>query len=236
MKHINVRGLLEEMARFYGLLVPVGEDYWQFTHRTIHDYLSARYWVESGKFRPEEVREWDMEAAYAACLTSDATDAMARMLAVDSDVPAFVECLYNNAPFDSDVIARAIVERVRDRDKYRRAKRNSQVTSNVLEVDMEDFLSVTSSEFLRILLKTCMTVKEWEYFKYDATAIAAKTVAVCSVAELLRRKAKIRLKQAEQFISFLSDPLLTEFKCTIGDSTLTFSTAMLISAAKGSED
>jgi hypothetical protein len=93
MKGLNIRLLLEEMARFYGLLVPVGEDQWQFTHRIIHDYLSARYWVESGKFNPPSVVEWDIHAAYAACLTADATETMILMLKTDRDIPAFVECL-----------------------------------------------------------------------------------------------------------------------------------------------
>jgi hypothetical protein len=42
--------LVEELARWYGILVPVDASRWQFVHRTIQDYLAARYWVESGEF------------------------------------------------------------------------------------------------------------------------------------------------------------------------------------------
>src|ERR1035437_7893391 len=187
MKHVNVRILLEEMARFYGLLVPVEEGYWQFTHRTVHDYLSARYWVESGTFDPEAVREWDVHSAYAACLTADATEAMVSMLRVDRDVPAFVECLYNNAPFDPEVIAKAIVERVRTAAGLQSQPQTAE-RDDVLRVSVkDDVFSVCSDEFLRIIVKTCATLKHWER-TYDAAGLlaAARSVAACAMGELVQ--------------------------------------------------
>jgi predicted NACHT family NTPase len=99
VKSINVRDLLHEMARFYGILVPISEESWQFTHRIIHDYLSARYWVESGTFNPASIRDWDIQAAYAASLSLDATGAMVDMLKRVENTVAITECFYNMAPF-----------------------------------------------------------------------------------------------------------------------------------------
>jgi hypothetical protein len=56
-----------------GVLVPAEYQRWQFVHRTIHDYLAARYWVESGEFSISPVRDWNTRASYAACLLPDAS-------------------------------------------------------------------------------------------------------------------------------------------------------------------
>ena len=39
-------GMLREVAQWYGILIPVSEQRWAFAHRSFHDYLAARYWVE----------------------------------------------------------------------------------------------------------------------------------------------------------------------------------------------
>jgi hypothetical protein len=44
MNHVSAKVLMHEIAQWYGLFVPVDADNWQFVHRTIGDYLSARYW------------------------------------------------------------------------------------------------------------------------------------------------------------------------------------------------
>jgi len=36
--------------------VPADGDKWQFAHRSIHDYLAARFSVEKGHFDPTKVR------------------------------------------------------------------------------------------------------------------------------------------------------------------------------------
>jgi hypothetical protein len=68
---IDPRTLLKEMAQWYGVLVPTEQDKWQFVHRSIHDYLAARFWVESGRFKPREHSVWDARIAYALCLSPD---------------------------------------------------------------------------------------------------------------------------------------------------------------------
>lgn len=45
---ISPAKLLQEIAQWYGIFVPVSDAYWSFTHKTIHDYLAARFWVENG--------------------------------------------------------------------------------------------------------------------------------------------------------------------------------------------
>jgi hypothetical protein len=231
MKHVSARTLLEEMARFYGLLVPVGEDYWQFTHRTIHDYLSARYWVESGKFNPDEILEWDVHAAYAACLTADATQAMSRMLKADRDIPAFVECLYNSAPFDPEVIAVAIIVRVQNATKLVDGARTLSVTGGVTRVRLkDDFLQVCSDEFLRILFNKCVAVYEsaqrWDVERSRESAII---VGLCSIGELLSRKAKIKAKHVDQFLILAHGG--SKFECSSGNSKFLYSLADLKTAA-----
>jgi hypothetical protein len=49
MDRVEPREALIEIARFYGILVPT-EDGYEFVHRTIHDFLAAKQWVESGEF------------------------------------------------------------------------------------------------------------------------------------------------------------------------------------------
>jgi hypothetical protein len=72
-KSLDVRDVLRELAQWYGVLVPTEENQWQFVHRSIHDYLAARFWIESGTFRPDTNTKLDSRTAYAACLSPDAT-------------------------------------------------------------------------------------------------------------------------------------------------------------------
>ena len=102
--------LLDEIAQWYGMLIPVADEQWTFAHRTIHDYLAARHWVESGTFASSRVTTWNARAAYAACLLPDATGSIVRALAASADIAAFVECLYNNARFNVEDVSAAILD------------------------------------------------------------------------------------------------------------------------------
>ena len=64
---VNARAALLETARFYGILVPT-EEGWEFVHRTVHDFLAALYWVETGGFAAVKHHKWTARTAYAACL------------------------------------------------------------------------------------------------------------------------------------------------------------------------
>lgn len=62
MDRADPRQALMEIARFYGILVPA-EDGYEFVHRTIHDFLAAQMWVESGEFAKQKSYEWNARTA-----------------------------------------------------------------------------------------------------------------------------------------------------------------------------
>lgn len=76
---VEPRTALLEIARFYGILVPA-EDGYEFVHRTIHDFLAAKQWVESGEFAKQYNFDWNARTGYAACLIADATDVLTKAL------------------------------------------------------------------------------------------------------------------------------------------------------------
>jgi hypothetical protein len=136
--------LLDEIAQWYGMLVPVAGDAWSFTHRVVHDFLAARYWVESGSFDPGQVTIWNARAAYAACLLPDATVAIETMLARSNDIAAFVECLYNNARFDVARVARALVRYFSDHTGYHVVDNGETVIADT----RTDLFRVSSDELI----------------------------------------------------------------------------------------
>ncbi len=99
-ENLDARQVLLETARFYGIFTPTVAGEWEFVHKTLYDYLGARFWVEVGKFNPAEVKQWTAKAAYAACLTADATESMKACLRGKETLPMFAEMLSNDAPFD----------------------------------------------------------------------------------------------------------------------------------------
>jgi hypothetical protein len=148
LSQVNPRKLIEELARWYGILVPVDNNHWQFVHRTIHDYLAARFWVESGIFSRSSISEWNIRAAYAVCLLPDATDKILKMIKESKTAEAFSECLYNRAPFDTNAVALAVIERA-----SRSIGMVFEEAHEGLLVNGEfDFYGEASPEFLRILV------------------------------------------------------------------------------------
>jgi hypothetical protein len=55
---LDPKRVLTEIAQFYGILIPT-ENGWEFVHRTLHDFLAAQYWVESGEFAKVRKHEWN---------------------------------------------------------------------------------------------------------------------------------------------------------------------------------
>jgi len=108
-RHVDTRKLLEETARFYGLLVPTPDGQWEFVHPTIQDYLAARFWVRGGEFSARKVVVWNLRAAYAACLSTNATESLESALRKSEDIFAISECLYNNAAFEPGRVSAAFV-------------------------------------------------------------------------------------------------------------------------------
>jgi hypothetical protein len=131
--------LLTEITQFYGLLVPDDTGIWKFVHKSIHDYLAARYWVEEENFAPTRVTKWDTRAAHAACLRSNATQFMIQALTFAPDMQAFAECLYNRAEFDPKQVAAAVIRRFEH--------------SNIAYTSTNySFLSLASESFLKALV------------------------------------------------------------------------------------
>jgi hypothetical protein len=227
MKGVNVRNLLEEMARFYGILVPAGADYWEFAHRTFHDYLSARYWVESGKFDPNEVHQWDLHAAYAACLTADATNSMLLMLSHETEIAPFIECLYNTAPFQAQPVAQGLIIRAARSSPSERfgglkpIRMVEKGTSLSVQTG-EDFYSFCSDEFLRAILMQTAIADNWSDKHTDPTRFGAKVVSVCAIGELLQRGARIRQNSFLLFKNSLRESKASDFSCLIGDRQFSF--------------
>jgi hypothetical protein len=110
---VEPRAALLEIARFYGILVPV-EDGYEFVHRTIHDFLAAKQWVESGDFAKQRNFDWNARTGYAACLISDATDVLKKALETHLGLPAATEIIGNYAAFDYSTIAEAVVKYFHD--------------------------------------------------------------------------------------------------------------------------
>jgi hypothetical protein len=104
---VNARQVLLETARFYGILVP-NEGEWEFVHRTVHDFLAAAYWVETGGFAAIKKHNWTARTAYAACLTQDATEIFKAALQAPDGLHVVAEMLSNGAPMNLKVIAQAL--------------------------------------------------------------------------------------------------------------------------------
>lgn len=105
--------------------------------------------MESGKFSPYTVTEWNARAAYAACLLPDATDSVVAALKKASDLYAFSECLYNSAPIRTPEVAQAVIHHIDNHLTYFRC---SESYGHVTTEMKEDFFGLVSDELLYSLL------------------------------------------------------------------------------------
>src|SRR5439155_22478719 len=106
---IKPREVLMETAQFYSILARRDED-WEFVHRTIHDFLGAQHWVETGGFANVTRSEWNARTAYAACLAGDSTEVLESALAAKEGLPTATEILSNAPRFDIKRITKAIIK------------------------------------------------------------------------------------------------------------------------------
>ena len=146
---VDTRRLLDEMARWYGILVSTASGEWEFVHKALHDYLAARYWVESGAFNPAILETWTTRASYAACLLPDATNAICCSLRLSGGLTGFLECLHNRAAFEGSVVARALHRSFKD--KKLNFSHNRETSAFSLE-PRADFFGIAKTEFLRDIL------------------------------------------------------------------------------------
>jgi hypothetical protein len=153
-ERIDPRQVLIETAQFFGIFVP-SEDGWEFVHKTLHDYLAAQFWVETGAFANRGSYEWDARTAYAACLMQDATPVMEKALSTARGVEAFVEILSNSPVFDHARIASALINYygMHKRVHFYENSDPMKVTASL----EQPFLSVASSKFLDYLVERCST-------------------------------------------------------------------------------
>lgn len=96
--------VLRESAQFYGILIQ-SADGWEFVHRSIQDYLAAKFWVESGAFASEKRYEWNTRTAYGACISGNATDVLIGALGSSNGFTCAAETLMNGPDFDMKVVA-----------------------------------------------------------------------------------------------------------------------------------
>jgi len=159
---VDARQVLVETARFYGILVPCDDGY-EFVHRTLHDFLAAQYWVETGEFAKVTEYEWNARTAYAACRLHDATEIIEAALASKDGLPAIAEILSNSPSFDIPRISDAIIQyfsqpgQLLHFDNSNPIKTPSVPTppTRVTGSLKSDFIRLGSSRFLNRLVERC---------------------------------------------------------------------------------
>lgn len=160
MDKVDPRQALMEIARFYGILVPA-EDGYEFVHRTIHDFLAAQLWVESGEFAQQVKYEWNARTGYAACLTRDATDVLERALVSPDGLPAATEIIGNSASFDMRSIADALIRyfsaegRVILHERRTHDEASSKYAPRITGRLESDFIRLANSRFLDFIVEYC---------------------------------------------------------------------------------
>lgn len=160
LDRINPREALLETARFYGILVPA-EDGYDFVHRTIHDFLAAKQWVESGEFARERIYEWNARTGYAACLIEDATTVLKEALAAPDGLPAATEIIGNYASFDNRAVTDALIayfsanDRVLQYERRSQSEASSKYAPRITGQFESDFVRLANSRFLDFIVEHC---------------------------------------------------------------------------------
>jgi hypothetical protein len=176
--------VLQEIARFYGILVPSAEG-WEFVHRTIQDYLAAQYWVDSGGFANRSQYEWDTRTAYAACLSGDATRALEGALVSPDGLTCAVEILSNTPDFDNQRLTTALLKFYSARGKVTVIE---QTKSGIAAVLQDDLFVYFSQRFLNYLIESLAKKRR---------AISDALVGSC-LAELRARRLRMDFSTFEE--------------------------------------
>ena len=186
---VDARTLLQEIAQWYGVLVPTEESNWQFIHRSVQDYLAAQFWLESGRFDPMKVERWNYRAAYAACISGDATPSMVRALTATEDIQTFTECLYNQAPYRSEDVARAVIVHFAKFRPFTHERFPSRLT---VETN-QDFFDLCPDSLLVDMLEAAVHNRYANDDHGDSRRFEPNDVVVgYTFEELRRRKCKIK--------------------------------------------
>lgn len=174
--------VLDDVRRFFGFLIITPDGYCQFVHKTVHDYLAARFEVENGLFQPGRVQQWDMRAAYAACHMHNATQSLHMALVNSQSIEAVRECLINRARFDPGIVGVAVFMHY---DKYRNYTHfiTNESGFKILNVaSPSDLFDVADDVLVTAILNKAPLLKR--------TTGAEVVVALC-IVELHSRKAAI---------------------------------------------
>jgi hypothetical protein len=154
---VNPSKLLRETAQWYGLFVPTASGEWSFSHKTIHDYLAAQHWVDTGAFsQAMTVSTWNTRVAYAACLLQDSTRLVIAALQRAEGMEMLIECLLNGAAFDQRAVAMALARRLvhaRYRGQFQQSIAGSNESLVIKQVLPDDFLRFASEDFLSAMME-----------------------------------------------------------------------------------
>ena len=194
---VDPRQALMEIARFYGILVP-SDDGYEFVHRTIHDFLAAQYWVESGEFAKQSNYEWTARTGYAACLASDATDVLKQALAASGGLPTATEIIGNSASFNKQQIADALIQYYSQKDRvieHQRSKVESvqqEEANNFIKGSLADpFIRLANSIFLDFVFDYCCS----------KTSKVADLLVAYAAVELYERRKKLQYQTYEKALA-----------------------------------
>ena len=224
IRGIDTRKFLIELAQWYGIFVPTSMDQWTFVHRTIHDFLAARFWVESGEFSIKRAKKdwrgriWNSRAAFAMSIVPDATAFLQVALQDHCEMYVLSQCLLNNAIFEPHEIANYVINYFRDEDvnKFYRLRKEKEL--EVYIASELDFFGDASIDFLEALILRGIR-------GYNDPI--ADIVLACSLLELLNRNCIIEESLYNKIYEYL---FYSGFKFTIkkGNSHISFSLNQLL--------
>lgn len=153
-ENVEAAQVLTEMARFYGIFVPSHDLMWRFVHKSIQDFLAAKYWVETGRFATDVASGGfppSSRTAFAACLIPNATALMESLLTKKEGLTFFVEALTNDATFDHLRVARAIVKFYEGNNQFYYRRGSSKLECHI----NSEFVTRASTKFLDCLIYVC---------------------------------------------------------------------------------
>ena len=215
---VDARQVLMETARFYGILVPCEEGY-EFVHRTLHDFLAAQYWVETGEFARVTDYEWNARTAYAACRLQDATSIIEAALAAKDGLPAVAEILSNSPSFEIPRISEAIIKYFSQPTQLLHFDNSSPsrtaVPTPVTRVTgrlKSDFIRLGSPRFLNRLIERCCVPRK------NVTDI----IAGYCMLEIFVRRQKLEFETYEKALQAFGSDRFTFNIVGAGQVQLTF--------------
>jgi hypothetical protein len=201
---VDPQQALMEIAQFYGILVPA-EDGYEFVHRTIHDFLAAQLWVESGVFAEQVKYEWNARTGYAACLMSNATDILKQALEAPDGLPAATEIIGNSANFDLQTIADALIRyfsapnRVLLHERRTHDETDSRYAPRITGSLESDFVRLANSRFLDFIIEYCC----------EKTSKVADLLVTYAAIELYDRRLKLSHQTYEKALKVYKTEIFT---------------------------